>query len=78
MYPAGGIDGYSRDEFLEDLLREHETEIRRCLEKGAHKVPGYRDVSHDSSPRSRRQRSSMAGSAARFAGWMKAHSRNPG
>jgi 5-methyltetrahydropteroyltriglutamate--homocysteine methyltransferase len=38
MYPADGIDGYSRDEFLEDLLREHETEIRRCLEKGAHKV----------------------------------------
>jgi 5-methyltetrahydropteroyltriglutamate--homocysteine methyltransferase len=38
MYPAEGIDGYSRDEFLEDLLREHETEIRRCLEKGAHKV----------------------------------------
>jgi 5-methyltetrahydropteroyltriglutamate--homocysteine methyltransferase len=38
MYPAEGIDGYSRDEFLEDLLREHETEIRSCLEKGAHKV----------------------------------------
>jgi 5-methyltetrahydropteroyltriglutamate--homocysteine methyltransferase len=38
MYPADGIDGYSRDEFLEDLLREHETEIRRCLDKGAHKV----------------------------------------
>lgn len=38
MYPADGLDGYSRDEFLEDLLREHETEIRRCLDKGAHKV----------------------------------------
>jgi 5-methyltetrahydropteroyltriglutamate--homocysteine methyltransferase len=38
MYPAEGLAGYSRDEFLEDLLREHETEIRRCLEKGAHKV----------------------------------------
>ncbi len=38
MYPASGIDGYSRDEFIEDLLREHETDIRRCLAKGAHKV----------------------------------------
>ncbi len=38
MYPAEGIAGYSRDEFINDLLREHETEIRRCLEKGAHKV----------------------------------------
>jgi 5-methyltetrahydropteroyltriglutamate--homocysteine methyltransferase len=38
MYPAEGIPGYSRDEFIDDLLREHETEIRRCLAKGAHKV----------------------------------------
>ena len=38
MYPAEGIPGYSREEFLEDLLREHETEVRRCLQKGAHKV----------------------------------------
>jgi 5-methyltetrahydropteroyltriglutamate--homocysteine methyltransferase len=38
MYPAEGIPGYSRDEFIHDLLREHETEIRRCLQKGAHKV----------------------------------------
>jgi 5-methyltetrahydropteroyltriglutamate--homocysteine methyltransferase len=38
MYPADGIPGYSRDEFIDDLLREHETEIRRCLAKGAHKV----------------------------------------
>lgn len=38
MYPAEGIDGYSRDEFIADLLREHELEIRRCLDKGAHKV----------------------------------------
>ncbi|HXA16991.1 MAG TPA: cobalamin-independent methionine synthase II family protein [Thermoanaerobaculia bacterium] len=38
MYPADGIDGYSSDEFIEDLLDEHETEIRRCLAKGAHKV----------------------------------------
>jgi 5-methyltetrahydropteroyltriglutamate--homocysteine methyltransferase len=38
MYPADGIPGYSRDEFLADLLREHETEIRRCFAKGAAKV----------------------------------------
>jgi 5-methyltetrahydropteroyltriglutamate--homocysteine methyltransferase len=38
MYPPDGVPGYSRDEFIEDLLREHETEIRSCLKKGAHKV----------------------------------------
>ena len=38
MYPAEGIDGYSREQFIEDLLREHEIEIRSCLAKGAHKV----------------------------------------
>ena len=38
MYPAEPIPGYSREEFLEDLLREHETEVRRCLERGAHAV----------------------------------------
>ena len=38
MYPAAGLPGYSREEFLDDLLREHETEVRRCLQKGAHMV----------------------------------------
>jgi 5-methyltetrahydropteroyltriglutamate--homocysteine methyltransferase len=38
MYPVDEIRGYSRGEFIEDLLREHETEIRRCLAKGAWKV----------------------------------------
>jgi 5-methyltetrahydropteroyltriglutamate--homocysteine methyltransferase len=38
MYPAEGIPGYSREEFITDLLHEHETEVRRCLERGAHKV----------------------------------------
>ena len=38
MYPAEGIPGYSRDQFIEDLLQQHEFEIRRCLEKGAYKV----------------------------------------
>lgn len=38
MYPAEEIPGYSRDQFIHDLLNEHETEIRSCLRKGAHKV----------------------------------------
>lgn len=38
MYPADPIPGYSRDEFINDLLQEHEAEIRRCLDKGVHKV----------------------------------------
>ena len=38
MYPAEGIAGYSRERFIDDLLREHEGEIRRCLEKGADSV----------------------------------------
>jgi prepilin-type processing-associated H-X9-DG protein len=38
LYPQGGIRGYSREEYLEDLMVEQEGEIRRCLEKGAHVV----------------------------------------
>ncbi len=38
MYPEAGISGYSRDQFIEDLLNEHEKEIRACLLAGAHKV----------------------------------------
>jgi 5-methyltetrahydropteroyltriglutamate--homocysteine methyltransferase len=38
LYPANGIDGYSRDQFIEDLIIENETDIRRCLRKGAHNV----------------------------------------
>lgn len=38
MYPAEGIPGYPREQFIADLLREHETEVRRCLQKGAYKV----------------------------------------
>jgi len=38
MYPAEGLHGYTRDEFIDDLLREHEAEVRACLQKGAHKV----------------------------------------
>lgn len=38
MYPANEIDGYSREQFIDDLLAEHEKEVRSCLEKGAHNV----------------------------------------
>ena len=38
MYPAENLPGYSREEFIKDLLGEHEKEIRGCLAKGAHKV----------------------------------------
>jgi 5-methyltetrahydropteroyltriglutamate--homocysteine methyltransferase len=35
LYPAEAIAGYSREEFIADLLREHVTEVRRCLSQGA-------------------------------------------
>src|SRR5438309_10027856 len=38
MYPSEKIPDYSREQFIQDLLNEHETEMRRCLKKGAHKV----------------------------------------
>ena len=38
MYPADPLPGYSREQFIDDLLNEHETEVRRCLDKGAHVV----------------------------------------
>jgi 5-methyltetrahydropteroyltriglutamate--homocysteine methyltransferase len=38
LYPADGIAGYPRDAFLADLVREAETDIRRCLAQGAYAV----------------------------------------
>ena len=38
LYPVDGIAGYSREQFIDDLLAEHVGEIRRCLQKGAHSV----------------------------------------
>jgi 5-methyltetrahydropteroyltriglutamate--homocysteine methyltransferase len=38
MYPADPLPAYSREEFIQDLLHEHEMEVRNCLQKGAHKV----------------------------------------
>jgi len=38
LYPENGIEGYSWDEFMADLLNECEKDIRQCLENGAYKV----------------------------------------
>jgi len=38
MYPAAEIPGYPREQFIDDLLHEHEREVTACLRKGAHKV----------------------------------------
>jgi 5-methyltetrahydropteroyltriglutamate--homocysteine methyltransferase len=38
LYPAEGLPGYPREQFLDDLLDEHEREVRRCLALGAHCV----------------------------------------
>ena len=38
MYPPEDIPSYPRQQFIDDLLGEHEMEIRRCFEKGADKV----------------------------------------
>jgi 5-methyltetrahydropteroyltriglutamate--homocysteine methyltransferase len=38
LYPDEGIEEYSRDAFLDDLVGEVEKDIRQCLEAGAHAV----------------------------------------
>jgi 5-methyltetrahydropteroyltriglutamate--homocysteine methyltransferase len=38
LYPEGGIDGYPREAFLEDLVAEAEADIRSCLTAGAHTI----------------------------------------
>ena len=38
MYPPDELPDYSREQFIEDLLAEHEAEVRACLAKGAYKV----------------------------------------
>lgn len=38
MYPPDPIPGYPREQFIGDLLDEHEREVRACLALGAHAV----------------------------------------
>ena len=38
LYPQSGIPGYSREQFIHDLVKEAETDIRKCLNSGAYNV----------------------------------------
>jgi len=38
LYPQDEIPGYSREEFIADLIHEAEADIRGCLEQGAYNV----------------------------------------
>jgi 5-methyltetrahydropteroyltriglutamate--homocysteine methyltransferase len=38
IYPPDGIEGYSREEFIADLVNECEKDIRLCLQENAYKV----------------------------------------
>jgi 5-methyltetrahydropteroyltriglutamate--homocysteine methyltransferase len=38
IYPPEGIEDYSKEAFMEDLINECEKDIRLCLQEGAHKV----------------------------------------
>lgn len=38
LYPQNGIEGYSREQFIKDLLNEAERDIRSCFDSGAYNV----------------------------------------
>ena len=38
LYPGSGLTGYTKEQFLADLTREAETDIRRALDAGAYNV----------------------------------------
>ncbi|MBS1747689.1 MAG: cobalamin-independent methionine synthase II family protein [Bacteroidetes bacterium] len=38
LYPQDGIENYSQDQFINDLVNEAESDIRKCLNAGAHLV----------------------------------------
>jgi 5-methyltetrahydropteroyltriglutamate--homocysteine methyltransferase len=38
LYPPDPLAAYSREDYIDDLLREQEGEIRRCFARGAHTV----------------------------------------
>jgi hypothetical protein len=35
LYPQNGIPGYAREAFIDDLVREAQTDIRKCLDSDA-------------------------------------------
>ncbi|HVI43939.1 MAG TPA: cobalamin-independent methionine synthase II family protein [Chitinophaga sp.] len=38
LYPADGLPGYTREQFIADLIDEAEKDIRACFDAGAHSV----------------------------------------
>src|SRR5206468_3663489 len=38
LYPQEGIEGYTQQQFVHDLLNEAEADIRKCLNSGAYNV----------------------------------------
>lgn len=38
IYTQDGVDGYPREQFIDDLVDEAEADVRGCLERGAYKV----------------------------------------
>jgi 5-methyltetrahydropteroyltriglutamate--homocysteine methyltransferase len=38
LYPAEGIEGYSREQFLDDLVEQAVADIRSCFDNGAYNV----------------------------------------
>ncbi len=38
IYLDVGIKDYHREQFIKDVIEQHTNEVRRCLQKGAHKV----------------------------------------
>jgi 5-methyltetrahydropteroyltriglutamate--homocysteine methyltransferase len=38
VYSTATIEGYSREQFLVDLINEAEKDIRKCFDSGAHSV----------------------------------------
>jgi 5-methyltetrahydropteroyltriglutamate--homocysteine methyltransferase len=38
LYPTDGIDGYSQDQFLDDLVQQAVSDIRSCFDNNAHCV----------------------------------------
>lgn len=38
FYTKSTIDGYSREQFLDDLINEAEKDIRKCFDSGAHSI----------------------------------------
>lgn len=38
LYPDAGIEGYTREEFIQDIISEAVKDIRSCFDAGAKRV----------------------------------------